>query len=170
MSIAYPSRLSPQDKAPIHSTPLFFYKIPQNSLSFFLFVQNPIAGEFEKSRRNPLMAAATSGIHIHFPLWSTNYGRRRSPFLLSPHFSLGPKTLDLKTLKSSHATTKSHISISRKTGRLGNRNSRSVVVRCEATKGGTVIPIYFSYSHPRISWISLFFVCPVFMATSVNFR
>ncbi|KAJ8640439.1 hypothetical protein MRB53_017133 [Persea americana] len=79
------------------------------------------------------MAAATSGIHIRFPLWSTTCGTtttsRRSPFL----FSVG-----LKTLKSSHAMTQTHLSLSRKVGLFGNRNSRSVVVRCEAPKDGTL--------------------------------
>lgn len=151
-----------QDKASsIHSISTLFF--PSNPILLYpphrfpYLLRTPSPENPKQSRRIPFMAAATSGIHIRFPLWSTNCGTtttsRRSPFL----FSLG-----LKTLKSSHAMTQSRLSLSRNMGRLGNRNSRSVVVRCEAPKDGTVLSIYLSiylflaHCHACIAWISSF--------------
>lgn len=115
------------------------------------------------------MAASVSSVHIRFPLWSTkdcSSSRRRSPFL-----SLSPRTLDPKTLKSSHALTKTHLLLlPRKVGGFGTRNPRSVAVRCEASNDGRV-SFYFFFSFPAfalrtifcsfffyfLEWVSIFF-------------
>lgn len=101
------------------------------------------------------MAASVSSVHIRFPLWSTkdcSSSSRRSPFL-----SLSPRTLDPKTLKSSHALTKTHLLLlQRNVGGFGTRNPRSVVVRCEASNDARV-SFYFFFSFPAFALRTIFY-------------
>lgn len=99
------------------------------------------------------MASATYAINIASPLWSSkdcSSSKRR--ITRSPFLSLKPKTLDPNALKpSSLALNKTHLLLlPRRVEGLGTRNSRSVVVRCEASNDGGTGRVFFQF------WIFLF--------------
>lgn len=95
------------------------------------------------------MAFATYAINIPSPLWSSKDSRSSSKRRItrSPFLSLNPRTLGPNALKSSSlALNKPHLLLlPRRVEGLGTRNSRSVVVRCEASNDGGTGRVFFQF-------------------------